>query len=221
MGRRAVPGERVSSLLLGAYRPAGTVLHRLPAGAKLAALFVCGLIIAILPGWRSAVVALVLAAVLVAGSRMPPGVLARALRGLAALTAALGAWLTWQAGWQRAVETVGDLVALVLLATVVTTTTPVSAILDALERALGPLRPLGVNPPRVALAASLVLRAIPATVLLAEETRDAARARGLERDPRARLTPFALRVVADAQATGEALHARGVGDDETNTDTRR
>ena len=203
----------MSSLLLGAYRPADTPLHRLSAGAKLIALFVAGLLVALVRGWPSAVVALVLAAALVALSRTSVGVLGRALRGLLVLAVALGGWLTWQAGWQRAVETVGDLMALVLLATVVTTTTPVGAILDALEHALRPLRSLGVNPQRVALAASLVLRAIPATVDLAEETRDAARARGLERDLRARLTPFAIRVVSDAQATGEALHARGVGDD--------
>lgn len=203
----------MSGLLIGAYRPADTFLHRLPAGAKLLALLVVGLLIAIIGGWRPALGALGLAVVLVLLSRMRGSDLLRALRGLALLVLVLGGWLTHQSGWQRAVETVGGLVALVLLATVVTTTTPVDAILDAIERALCPLRPLGVNPERVALAFSLVLRTIPATVGLAEETRDAARARGLERDVRARLTPFAIRVVADAHATGEALHARGVGDD--------
>ena len=44
-------------------------------------------------------------------------------------------------------------------------------------------------------------------------TRDAARARGLERNPRAYLTPLVIRVVAHARATGDALHARGIGDD--------
>lgn len=148
--------------------------------------------------------------------------LGRALRGLVVIVALLGGWLTWQAGWERAVATVGDLVALVLLATVITTTTPVDAILDVVERALRPPSRLlrrasggrvRIDPERVALAFSLVLRTIPAAIGLAEETRDAARARGLERDVRARLTPFAIRVVSDAQATGEALHARGVGDD--------
>lgn len=202
-----------SGVLIGAHRPGDTVLHRLSAPVKLLALLVAGPLIAIVPGWRSALVALGVAIVLVLLSRMRGRDALRALRGLALLVALLGGWLTVQEGWQRAVGTVGDLVALVLLATVVTTTTPVDAILDTVERALHPLRPLGVDPARVALAFSLVLRTIPATISLAEETRDAARARGLERDVRARLTPFAIRVVADAHATGEALHARGVGDD--------
>lgn len=203
----------MSSLLIGAYRPADTLLHGLPAAAKLLALLVAGPLVAIVRGWQSALVALGVAVVLVALSRMRGRDLVRALRGLLLLVLVLGGWLTRQEGWPRAVETVGDLVALVLLATVVTTTTPVDAILDVVERALGPLRPVGVDPARVALAFSLVLRTIPATIGLAEETRDAARARGLERHVRARLTPFAIRVVSDAQATGEALHARGVGDD--------
>ncbi len=203
----------MATSLLGAYRPGATVLHRLPAGVKLLGLVVASLVVTVVGGWRSAVAALVASLVLVVVSRMPVRTALRALRGLLVVMVLLGGWLTWQSGWPRAVETVGDLVALVVLATVVTTTTPVDAMLDTLTRVLGPLRPLGVDPERVALAFSLVLRTIPLTIALAEETRDAARARGLERDPRARLTPFAIRVVADAQATGEALHARGVGDD--------
>ena len=57
-----------------------------------------------------------------------------------------------------------------------------------------------------------MIRAVPTTLDLARQTRDAARARGLERDPRARLVPLVIRSVAHARATGEALDARGVGD---------
>jgi biotin transport system permease protein len=64
----------------------------------------------------------------------------------------------------------------------------------------------------VALAFSLMIRGIPTTIQLASETRQAAMARGLERNPRALVTPMVLRTVAHARATGEALHARGVGD---------
>jgi hypothetical protein len=60
---------------------------------------------------------------------------------------------------------------MVLLATVVTTTTAVDDMVDALVRALRPLRPVGVNPEAVALAFSLMLRAIPAIAEIADEAR--------------------------------------------------
>lgn len=203
----------MSTLLLGLHRPGDTWLHRLPAGAKLLGLLAAGLVVTVVHGPASAMVFVVVAVVLAAWSGAGIGHLVRALRGLVVLLAALGAWQAWQNGWPRAVESVGDLLALVLLATVLTATTPVDEMIDAMTRALGPLRRFGVNPDAVALAFALMLRAIPATIEIAEETRDAALARGLERSPRARLTPLVIRVVARARLTGEALHARGLGDD--------
>ena len=44
------------------------------------------------------------------------------------------------------------------------------------------------------------------------DVRDAARARGLERHWVARLSPVVVRAVGFAQATGEALAARGLGE---------
>jgi biotin transport system permease protein len=125
----------------------------------------------------------------------------------------LGAFHVWSSGWPRAVERVGDLLGLVLLATTVTLTTPTDEMVAVISRALRPFRRVGVNPDAVALAFSLMLRAIPATAEIADETRQAARARGLERSARARLVPLVIRVVARARMTGEALHARGVVDD--------
>lgn len=202
-----------ATALLGAYQPGRTWLHRLSAGTKLLGLFVAGLLLVVARGWGSGVAALVVAGVVLATSGAALGQTARALRGLAILTTMLGAYHVWQNGWPRAVEVVGELFALVLLATAMTATTPVDEILDAVTRALRPLRRFGVDPERVALAFSLMLRAIPTTLAVAEETRDAALARGLERDPRARLTPLVIRVIAQARETGDALHARGIGDD--------
>lgn len=203
----------MSALLLGLHRPGDTWLHRLPAGAKLLGLLVAGLVVTLVHGPASVVAFVLVAVVLAAWSGAGIAHLLRALRGLVVLLLFLGAWQAWQNGWPRAVESVGDLLALVLLATVLTATTPVDEMIDTMTRALGPLRPLGVNPDAVALAFALMLRAIPATIEIAEETRDAALARGLERSPRARLTPLVIRVVARARLTGEALHARGIGDD--------
>ena len=199
--------------LLGAYRPGTTLLHRLPAGAKLSAVALLGTVVVMVRGPVSAAVALGLALGLVAWSRAGVRTVLGALRSILVVAVALAAYRAWQGSWQEAVEPVTDLLALVLVASVLTTTTPVDEVLDAVVRGLRPFRRLGVDAEKVALAFSLVLRALPTTLDLAAESRDAARARGLERDPRARLTPVVLRAVAHARATGDALHARGIGDD--------
>lgn len=199
--------------LLGAYRPGTTWLHRLPAGAKLLGLAGISVVVMLVRGPWTGVGALVGAFVLVAWSGMGVRQVLRALRALLVVAVLLAAYLAWQREWALAVEQVTDLLALVLVATVLTATTPVDEMLDTITRALGPFRRLGVPPERVALAFSLVLRSIPTTLQTARETRQAAKARGLERDPRALLTPMVIRSVAHARATGQALHARGLGDD--------
>ncbi|HET7414781.1 MAG TPA: hypothetical protein VFI97_03695, partial [Arthrobacter sp.] len=44
------------------------------------------------------------------------------------------------------------------------------------------------------------------------DVRDAAKARGLERNPRALLVPVVINAVAYAKQTGDALAARGLGE---------
>jgi biotin transport system permease protein len=203
----------VSAQLLGLHQPGTTWLHRLPAGAKLVGLMLASIVVVGVRGPASALVFVVVAGLLLVRSGARLGLTLRSMRWLLLSAAILGTWTVWQNGWPRAVEVVGDLLALILLATTLTVTTPVDEVMDAVARGLRPLRRVGVDPDAVALAFSLMLRAIPSTILLAEESRDAALARGLERSPRARLIPFVIRVVARARDTGDALHARGIGDD--------
>ncbi|MGZ4475219.1 MAG: energy-coupling factor transporter transmembrane component T family protein [Nocardioides sp.] len=201
--------------MIGDYRPGTTWMHQLPAGTKLVALFAIGIATLVVRGPLASMAALAVAIVLLIWSTGPTsflGTVLRSLRGLLVMVALLFAWQAWQSGWPRAVETVGDILALALLATVLTVTTRVDDLLEAITTGLRPLRRVGLDADRVALTFALTIRAIPATLELAEETRRAAQARGLERDPRARLTPFVIRVVARAHDTGAALHARGVGD---------
>ncbi len=198
---------------LGEYRPGTTVLHRLPVGAKLLGLFAISLVAVVLRGVPTTAATIALAVLGCMVGRVPLRRAARSLRGVLVAMALLAAYQTWQNGPERAFVVVGALVALVLLATVFTTTTSVEQMIDAITRWLEPWRRFGVRPELVALAFSLMIRGIPLTLEIAAETRDAARARGLERSPRAYLTPLVIRVVAHARATGDALHARGIGDD--------
>lgn len=198
--------------MIGDYRPGTTWLHRLPAGMKLIALLAAGIATIAVQGPAGSLSALAIAVVLLIRSGAGLIRTIRSLRGLLVMVVVLFAWQAWQSGWPRAVEAVGDLVALALLATVLTVTTRVDDLLGAITAGLRPLRPLGIDPDRVGLTFALTIRAIPTTLELAEETRQAAEARGLERDLRARLVPFVIRVVARAHDTGDALHARGIGD---------
>ncbi len=201
-----------SPFALGVSRPGDGVLHRLPVGVKLGALAAFSLTVVLLRDLRAAVLFVALAVLLAVLARVDLPALARSTRPLLVLAVVVAGLQWWVDGPAKAAETLLDLLALALAGIAVTACTPVNAMLDALVRWLGPWRRLGVDPDRVALAFSLAVTALPGTVALALETRDAARSRGLGRHPRAYLTPFVVRVVARAHESGDALHARGLGD---------
>lgn len=203
----------MSHVLLGSYRPGTTLVHRIPAGPKLGLLAAFGIATVAVPGMWSALGFLIASIALVVWVRMPLRSTLRTLRPFLLVVVVVTAFQVWQQGWSTAVHVVAGLLASVIAALVFTATTPIDSMLDAITRGLQPFRRLGVNPDRVALAFSLVLRAIPGILEIAHETRAAAKARGLERNPRALLVPMAIRTVAHAYDTGAALHARGIGDD--------
>jgi biotin transport system permease protein len=118
----------------------------------------------------------------------------------------------WTGGWRQVVVVVGTMLVTVAAAALVTLTTRVSDMLDVCVRALGPARRLGVDPERVGLALALTVRAVPVLADTFAQARDARRARGLERSPRALLVPLVLRTLRHADRLGEALAARGVDD---------
>jgi biotin transport system permease protein len=199
-------------VLLGVYQPGGSPLHRLPVGVKLAGLAALSLAIVLVRSMPASLVFLAAALLLALVGRVSLRTLVRAARGVLLVALVVAGFQWWLSGYAKAVETLVDLLALALAAVVLSATTPVNAMLDAIVRWVAPLRRLGVDPERVALTFTLAIQALPGTLTLAVETRDAARARGL-RSPRAYLSPFVVRVIARAHETGDALTARGIGDD--------
>ena len=199
--------------MAGLYQPGRTILHRLPIGAKVLGLAVLSLAIVLVRDVRTAPVFLAITLLLAIAARVPLRSLWRATRGVLLIAVVAGAFQWWWYGAPKAVETFLDLVSLALAALSLTATTTVNEMVDALARWARPLRVVGVAPDRVALTVALTIGALPETIAIARETRDAARARGVDRNPRAYLSPFVIRVVARAHESGDALHARGIGDD--------
>lgn len=199
--------------MAGLYQPGRTILHRLPIGAKVLGLAALSLAIVLVRDVRTAPVFLAITLLLAIAARVPLRSLWRATRGVLLIAVVAGAFQWWWYGAPKAVETFLDLVSLALAALSLTATTTVNEMVDALARWARPLRVVGVAPDRVALTVALTIGALPDTIAIARETRDAARARGVDRNPRAYLSPFVIRVVARAHESGDALHARGIGDD--------
>ncbi len=110
------------------------------------------------------------------------------------------------------VDVLVSVVVMVVAAGLVSLTTSMEALTEFLLRMLRPLRRFGVAPERTALLISLSVRSVSVIAGLAQEVRDAQRARGLGQSPRAFAVPLLVRSLRHAQALGEALVARGVDD---------
>lgn len=197
---------------LGLHHPGGSVVHRLPAGVKLLLLAALGVAVVLPVGPAAAAGGLGLVALATTVARVPWHRTTRGLLPVLLTAALLGAYQTWVRGPALGAEVALDLLTLVLAGTVVTATTRSDDLLAVVVRAARPLRHVGLAPETVALAVGLFLRTVPVLVQVVGEARDAARARGLDRDPRAVVVPAAVRMVGHARTTGDALAARGLGD---------
>jgi biotin transport system permease protein len=198
--------------VIGLYRPGTSLLHRCPPGVKLLALLVgTTALVAV----RSITAVLVGAVVVLAGYAVAgwgPRVVLAQVWPLRWFVLFLVPFQWWSGGWPAVVVVVGTLLVTVAGAALVTLSTRVTQMLDVVVTLLGPLRRFGVDPDRVALVFALTVRAVPVLAGTYAQARDARRARGLERSPRALLVPLVLRTLRHADQLGEALAARGVDD---------
>ena len=197
---------------LGLYLPGTSVVHRAPVGLKLGLMVLAGVGSVLLDTPLQVALALLAVGLLYTLARVSWRVALAQLRPLLWIGLFTAGFHLVLNGWQRAVVVVGVIAALVLLAALVTLTTRTSDMVDAVVRGLGPLRRLGVDPERVGLMLTLGIRCVPVVVGLAEEVRDAQRARGLMASPRAFVVPLIVRSLRHADALGDALVARGVED---------
>lgn len=196
--------------MISLYRPGTGILHRLPAGVKLLGLLVTALLVSLVPlGMIGTAVLLVLVSALYVLSGLGWRALGAAWWRLRWLIVVLGGALWIFVGASDAVQNTGRVIALILLADLVTRTTRMGDLLDVLQWALRPLRLLRVDPATAALAISLAIAMIPVLVGLAQQVRDAQRARGVRLGPRVAL-PLLVLSMKHADDVGDALAARGL-----------
>jgi biotin transport system permease protein len=197
---------------LGLYLPGTSPLHRARAGHKLLLLVLAGAGSVFLDEVWQVAVALGSVSVGYGAAGIPLRLALAQLRPLVWVALAAGVFHLLVSGWERTVVVLGVLAVLVLLAALVTLTTRTTDLVDAIVHACGPLRRVGVEPSRLGLVLALGIRCVPVVVGLAQEVRDAQRARGLEASPRAFVVPLIVRSLRHADALGDALVARGLDD---------
>lgn len=197
--------------MTGLYHPGDTVVHRLPAAIKVLAVFAGGTLLFLTADPRAITGALVGVLTLFAVARVPWRVAVAQLRPAAAILAAIAVaqWVT--VGPLAALVVCLRLATLISLAALVTSTTRVSAMVEVIERALRPLRHVGVQTERISLAISLALRFIPLLTQIVSEVRDAQRARGLDRSVVALAVPVLVRALHTADQVADAIDARSGG----------
>lgn len=124
----------------------------------------------------------------------------------------LGAFQWWQRGFDFAATTVLTLFSAVMAAMLLTLTTRLEALMNAVERMLQPFARFGLPVETITLAISLTIRLIPLQLATVKEVLDARKARGAGFSIAAFGTPVIIRSIKRARNIGDALLARGAGD---------
>lgn len=199
--------------MFATYQPGTSLLHRIPAGAKI--LLVCVLIVAVtvlvLQPWHL-LPAMGLTVVLYLIGRIPARAAWDQVRPVLPMLVAILVLQWIVADLDTALRVSGSLLVAVTIAGLVALTTRVSDMLDAVTRAAGPLRYVGASPDRIALVLVLTIRAIPLLARQLRQVTEARKARGLGMSIRALVVPTVLGALTTADQLGDALAARGYDD---------
>ncbi|MCU6482090.1 biotin transport system permease protein [Arthrobacter silviterrae] len=206
--------------LVASYIAGNSPFHRMALWRKAVLLLAVAVLCLASPAISVTLGVIITTAVLIAAiaahgvAGLPWGRLWRAVRIMVVFLVLIAAYQWWQHGPATAWQVVAAIVATVLASNILTATTPVDELLDGLGAVVRPLERFGADPERFSLTVALMLRSIPFVIGAFSDVRDAARARGLERNLMARSLPVVIATVGYARATGEALAARGLGDPE-------
>ncbi|MFB8190746.1 energy-coupling factor transporter transmembrane component T [Microbacterium sp. NPDC055988] len=197
--------------MIALYRPGTGILHRAPAGLKLAALAVGALLLSLYPHDGVSIALSLLGVLALYGlGAMPIGVplleVWRLRWIILVLALALVIFVSPLAAW----ISTGRVVAVLLLASLLTLTTRMADLVAVLQRIVRPLRRFGLDPAAVALTISLTITTIPVIAGFVDRVRDAARARGVRLGVRG-VVPLLVLSLRHADDVGDALAARGLG----------
>lgn len=196
--------------MLSLYFPTGSIIHRAPTWLKLAILGLGSIGLFWLPNsyWSALIILVPLAGYL--GARLPGRLLGTDLLRMAWLVVFL---LITQLIFNEpahATTVIARLTTIILAAQLFTRTTKIQHLITTVEHLATPLKPIGVNPYKIALAVALMLSALGQIVGFIRQVRDAQRARGVRLAPWSWVVPVLVLSLKHADDVGDALVVRGL-----------
>lgn len=198
---------------LGVYVPGESVIHRIPPSVKFCFLIV--FVIATTALVKQPIVALLcvfFSTTLYGLAKIPPRIAWGQLWPPGLILLFLGAFQWRQKGLPYASALVLSIFASLMLAMLLTLTTPLESMMETVQRLLAPTERYGVPVETITLAFSLTLRLIPLMLTTVYEVLDARKARGAAFSLMALGTPVMIRSIRRARSIADALMARGAGD---------
>ncbi|MGO1591910.1 MAG: energy-coupling factor transporter transmembrane component T family protein [Ancrocorticia sp.] len=197
--------------LFGQFQLGGSPIHRLPVGAKYAMMLGIGLLPFFAQNiWVSGGALACASGLLLVGARLPARIALPVPWALLIMMAGLIAYHCVVTAPMRGVLYFLNVICALYLARLITFTTSINQMMDAIASGARPLKYLGADPEKIALAAALMWRSIPYLLSIFSTVRDSARARGLSGLSPRYLVPAIVQAVGFALATSDALRARGL-----------
>ncbi len=193
---------------LGTYVHRESMIHAIPAGAKVLVLLAGGTAIFLVQDFFVVVGVLIGIMALYIVASIPARIMIGQIRPVIWIFLLIFLFQLFTRDAWFAGMVVARFMALLLLASLVTLTTPVSAMIKAIERGIGWVKVLGMSPARISLGLSLALRFIPVVATIVSEVREAQRARGLEWSIIAVAVPVIIRTLKMADDVANAIEAR-------------
>ena len=193
-----------------------TFIHRLPAGLKLFIVFFVSIGLFYFASLPLAIVSLIVVWCLfsLAGFQFFKPLFE--LRKISWLLVALFIIQYFSVNFESAALIIIRLSSLLLLATLVTLTTPFSKMMACFEKLFSFMRFFGVNPAKISLGLSLTLRFIAIFSDITRDVREAQKARGLEKSVFSVIMPVLIRSLKVQADVAAAIEARCFDEDVNN-----
>ncbi|WP_455466437.1 energy-coupling factor transporter transmembrane component T family protein [Bartonella sp. B39] len=209
--------------MISLYFHQDTFIHKLRPGGKLLFLAVCATGLFMVSSISILLLFLLFVALLYRVAKIPFKNVLKQLKAMGLFLVLIFVFQVIFKNWFTGFEVILRLLSLVFLASLLSLTTKVSDMVNAIETWLQPFRRFGINPSKFSMVLSMAIRFIPVVSEKFNEVREAQRARGFDTNIAALAMPLIIRTIRMASEVAEALDARSYdcdSDDKISNDDK-